>query len=203
MRARTVGLVIVVVSAALTLNACGQPPTTTSWVEPARVQASPSSGVPKVVPGPGGAAGQAPPIDPSAIALARQWIDAATPPPGVRTLDTAPASGPKQPATSVGCDWLVQATKWWSTDSAHAVAVSAWLTQHPVKGLAVNGTMNGPGGQKAIFESAPQKHGSLEFEFGPDGDGITIRVDVILVPAGAECAYAGLAPTSATSSLGG
>jgi len=51
--------------------------------------------------------------------------------------------------------------------------------------------MAGGDGQSAIFEGSAQKQGTLEFEFVPDGESVTIRVDVILIPAGAECASAG------------
>ena len=196
MRVRSATLVIVAISAALALSACRQAPSGVPTGTPATVPSSPSMAVPRVVPGPGGVAKETQPIDPSAMALARLWIAGATPPPGVRILGRAPSSGPKQPATSVGCDWLVQATKWWSTDSAHLATASAWLTQHPVDGLDFSGTMTGPGGQTAIVETAAQKHGLLEFQVVPDSDSVTIRVDVILVPDGAECASAGLAPTS-------
>ncbi|MGN6197860.1 hypothetical protein [Humibacter sp.] len=59
-----------------------------------------------------------PPLDPDAVALAQKWIDSVTPPPGARVLDAAPASGPKEPAEGVACDWLVSATKWWSVSAS-------------------------------------------------------------------------------------
>ncbi|GAA2054982.1 hypothetical protein GCM10009820_14530 [Leifsonia soli] len=148
--------------------------------------------------------GGTPPRDDAAMVLAQQWIASAQPPPGVRALDAAPASGPKRPATEVACDWLVRATKWWSTDSAHAAAASAWLTQHPVDGLVTDGTMTGPGDLTAIFEHSPQKQNdSVEFEFAPSGDSVTIRVDVTIVPAGAQCnSTGGAAQTGPGNSAG-
>ena len=191
MRVRIVALIVVAVSVTLALSACRPSPTGTPSGGQSSVQASPSSPDPTMVPGPGGVATATPPTDPDAIALAREWIAAAAPPPGVRILASAPPSGPEQPATSAGCNWLVQATKWWSTDSSNVVAASAWLTRHPVEGLTFSGTMAGGDGQSAIFEGSAQKQGTLEFEFVPDGESVTIRVYVILIPAGAECASAG------------
>ena len=203
MRVRTATLIIMAVSAALALSACRQSPSGAPSPGPASVQPSTSPAVARIVPGPSGVAKGTPPSDPGALSLARQWIAAAKPPPGVRILDAAPTWGPKQPATSVGCDWLVQATEWWSTDSARAATATAWLTQHPVEGLSFSGSMTGPGGQSSVIESAAQKHGLLEFEFAQDSDRVTVRVDAILVPDGAECASAGLAPISPARSVGG
>lgn len=191
MRLRVVALIVVAVSVALGLSACRPSPTAPASGDPSSMRTPAVSTPPAIVPGPGGAAHGTPPTDPSAVALARTWIEAAVPPPGVHLLASAPASGPKQAASSAACDWLVQGTTWWSTDSAHVAAASAWLTKHPVAGLTFSGTMSGPGGQSAVFESSAQKNGSLQFEFVPDGDSVTIRVDVILVPAGAACASAG------------
>ncbi len=145
-----------------------------------------------IVPGPAPPIGGTAPMDPAAVTLAREWLASATPPPGVHTLNAAPASGPKEAAVSVVCDWLVRATKWWSTDPAHAAAASAWLAGHPIKGLVADGTMTGPGDLSAIFEHPPQKpDDSVEFEFAPNGDTVAIRVDVTIVPAGAQCTSAG------------
>lgn len=202
MRARSVALVAVV-SATLALTACARMPTASPSGDPGHAQASPSSGAPTLVAGPTRSFTGTPPDDPAALSLARDWITAVTPPPGVRTLDGPPAGAPREPATMPACDWLVQATTWWSTDGANAAAASAWLTQHPVKGLAADATMTGPGESSAVFEHAPQKQDdSIGFDFVPDGDSVTIRVDVIVVPTGAQCASAGGAQSGPANSAG-
>ena len=133
-----------------------------------------------------------PPLDPDAVALAQKWIDSVTPPPGTRVLDAAPASGPKGPAEEVACDWLVSATKWWSVAASDANAAKAWLTAHPVAGLDFGGTLTSTDGISAIFERPPQKQDdSIGFEFAPSGKDVVIRVDVLVVPAGAECRSGG------------
>lgn len=196
MRARSVALAMVAVSVTLAFTACVRSP---SQPGPG-VRSSPSTVGPAFVAGPLPSAAGTPPADPAALALAREWITAATPPPGVHVLDAPPAAGPRAPATTAACDWLVEATKWWSTDSANVAAASTWLTEHPVHGLAADGTMTGPGESSAIFEHAPQKRNdSLEFEFVPDGDSVTIRVDAVIVPAGAGCASAGAAGAASSS----
>ncbi|HWD62475.1 MAG TPA: hypothetical protein VG369_08250 [Humibacter sp.] len=151
--------------------------------------------MPAVVPGPVTGYGGTPPTDAAALALAKKWIIAATPPPGVHALGAAPVGAPKQPATLVACDWLVRATKWWSTPSSNVDAAKVWLTAHPVTGLVANGTMTGPGQLSAMTERYLQKQDdSLGFEFAPtDGGKVTIRVDVTVVPADAGCASGGSA----------
>lgn len=133
-----------------------------------------------------------PPPDPDAVALAQKWIDSVTPPPGARVLDAAPASGPKEPAEEVACDWLVSATKWWSVAAPDADAAKAWLTAHPVAGLVFDGTLTSTDGVSAVFERPPQKQdNSIGFEFAPSGKDVVIRVDALVVPAGAECSSGG------------
>ena len=52
--------------------------------------------------------------------------------------------------------------------------------------------MTGPGEFSAIFEhSLQEQDDSIGFEFAPSGDNVTIRVDVTIVPAGAQCTSAG------------
>lgn len=163
---------------------------------PTIVQTSPSW-APAIIPGPNVGMGTTPPTDPTALAKAKLWIVSATPPPGVTPLDAAPAGAPTQPATSAACDWLVQATKWWSTPSSNMSDAQAWLKTHPVTGLTADGSLSGPGSLSAVFEHGPE-HGndSLEFEFLPQGGTTTIRVDAVLVPKGAECLSSGLAPAN-------
>lgn len=146
------------------------------------------------VPGVGGGSGATGPTDPAALARAKRWIVSAAPPPGVHALDAAPAGAPAEPAQSVACDWLVRATTWWSTASANAEAAKAWLAAHPVTGLVASGSMTGPGALSAVIEISPNSpNDSIDFEFAPDGDTTTIRVDVTVVPAGAQCASSGSA----------
>ncbi|MEY9952710.1 hypothetical protein [Leifsonia sp. EB34] len=203
MRRRSVALAVVAVSVTLALTACGRTPTHPASGDPAQNQTSPSTGVPAFVSGLAGPVSGTPPNDPNAVTLARDWVASAVPPPGVRTLGAPPPSSPSAPATTPACDWLVEATKWWSTDRAHLTEASTWLTQHPVQGLAADGTMTGPGENSAIVEHAPQKpDDSIEFEFVPEGDTVTIRVDVIVVPTGAKCASAGGAQTGPANSVG-
>ncbi|AYG03047.1 hypothetical protein D7I44_05575 [Gryllotalpicola protaetiae] len=151
------------------------------------------TGAPAIVPGMFAAPGATPPADPAALEQAKEWITAATLPPGVESLDVAPAGAPTQPATIVACDWLARATKWWSTDASNAAAAKAWLTAHPITGMALGGTMDGPGAISSISERSPQKpDDSVQFEFAPVADGaVAIRVDVVVVPAGAGCASSG------------
>lgn len=151
------------------------------------------SGAPALVPGEFAAPGATPPADPVALEQAKEWLAGATPPPGVKVLGAAPVGAPAQPAVSVACDWLVRATKWWSTDASNADAAKAWLTAHPVDGLSLSGTMVGPGPISSLSERSPQQHNdSLQFEFAPvEGSTVAIRVDVVIVPAGAGCASSG------------
>ena len=144
------------------------------------------------IPGPIPFATGTPPLDPDAVALAQKWIGSAAAPPGARVLDAAPASGPDKPSVEVACDWLVSVTKWWSVAASGEDSAKAWLRDNPVAGLAFDGTMTGPNGVSAIFEHSVQKRDdSVEFQFAPSGKNVVIRVDVIVVPAGAECSSSG------------
>ncbi|HEY0248455.1 MAG TPA: hypothetical protein VGC45_09355 [Gryllotalpicola sp.] len=98
-----------------------------------------------------------------------------------------------RPGVLPSCDWLVHATKWWSTDASAADAAKAWLTAHPITGLVADGTMQDSSGLSALTERSPQhEDGSLSFEFIPSGRGsVTIRVDAVLVPHGADCLSGG------------
>lgn len=141
-----------------------------------------------MVPGPIAAAGGSAPADPAALALAKKWIVAATPPPGVQVLSGPPAGAPRKPATLPACAWLVQATKWWSAPASEVDAVKGWLRAHPVAGLSVDGMTTGPGRLSSLSERPPHTgDDSLGFEFAPNGGTVTIRVDAVVIPAGSTC----------------
>ncbi|GAA4177955.1 hypothetical protein [Gryllotalpicola koreensis] len=153
-------------------------------------------GTPTMVPQPFVAPGGSPPKDDAAMARAKEWITQVGPPPsGVRVLDSAPPGAPTQPATSAACDWLVQATKWWSTYVSNINPVKQWAEEHPVDGLAFTESMNGPGDLTGMTaRSAEHPSDSLQFEFAPLPDGtVAIRIDVVIVPKGASCARSGSA----------
>jgi hypothetical protein len=176
------------------LTACSTvpTPTTSDGPRPTSGRIDPSW-VPAITPGPVPGSNPTAPTDPAALAQAKTWIVAATPPPGVHALEAAPSGAPARPATLVACDWLVRATKWWSTDSSNVDAVKAWLTAHPVTGLVADGSMTGPGRLSALTEHSTKKlDDSIGFEFAPlSGGRVAIRVDVVIVPGGAGCISGG------------
>jgi len=159
---------------------------------PKIVHAAPPSWAPQMVAGGFAVPGATPPQDNDAMSRAKRWIVSATPPPGVKELDAAPAGAPARPATLPACSWLVRATRWWATDSSNVAAAQDWLRAHPVSGLRVDGTMSGPGELSGLSEvSAADADDSLQFEFAPDAalsGTVDIRVDVTVVPQGAGCA---------------
>lgn len=147
---------------------------------------------PAIVPGPEPRMGTKAPSDPAALARAARWLDAAAPPPGVRALDAAPADVSPAPAHLVDCKWLVRAMKWWTTDASNVPAAKAWLTAHPIHGLAFNASMQDSTGDASITEAPPQDpDDSVSFEFTPGSATFTITVDIVIVPAGSECESAG------------
>lgn len=147
-----------------------------------------SSPIPRLVPGSLHVSGEASPQDPKALGMAREWLISAVLPPGMHRLSVPPSPAPRAP-TSAACDWLVQAAKWWWTTSLNADSARSWLIAHPVPGLAATGTLTGPGGTSTVVErSAQQNEGLVSFEFVPDGRRTVVRVDVEVVPQGAQCA---------------
>ncbi len=133
----------------------------------------------------------------SASLAAARIADQLVVPAGAARATALPGPWLDRAASTPGCTPFVDLVREWTVRGSTGPEVSTFLQQHPVPGMTILGTGSGGTVSRPLeFWSvregtADQKELVAVAIADVSGSGVGIRMDVQVIPAGAECVSAG------------